>query len=478
MLDVECKRRQVCVTERMTHVRTRIAPSPTGEDIHIGNLYTALLNFAVANQSNGEFLVRIEDTDRERLVEGSETRILQTLKDYHLMYNEGPDKAGQFGPYRQSDRLAIYKEKVDELIKNNHAYYCFCTKERLSELRLKQQENKQTPRYDKYCLTNNSDAKKRIESGEKYVVRLNVPKGKQITFTDLIRGEISFNSSEVDDQVLLKSDGFPTYHLAVVVDDYLMKITHVIRAEDWISSTPKHVLLYQAFGWDLPQFAHVPLLRNTDKSKLSKRKNPVWARWYLLEGYLPEAVLNYLALMGWSHPEEKEYFSLPEFVELFKITDVKPVGPIFDQKKLTWMNQQYIQDLSDSELFMRLKVFMESDFVIDDNLLEKLIPLLKTRMRVLKDVYELVDHFISEPNITPRSETETQIVQTLIIGFSEISEWNEENVFSACRAVMEQYNIRMPVLYYLLTGQERGLPLPESLVLLGKETVIKRLRSL
>lgn len=462
----------------MTHVRTRIAPSPTGDDIHIGNLYTALLNFAVANQSNGEFLVRIEDTDRERLVEGSEARILQTLKDYHLEYNEGPDKTGQFGPYRQSDRLAIYKEKVDELIKNNNAYYCFCTKERLSELRLKQQENKQTPRYDKYCLTNNSDAKKRIESGEKHVVRLNVPKGKEITFTDLIRGEISFNSSEVDDQVLLKSDGFPTYHLAVVVDDYLMKITHVIRAEDWISSTPKHVLLYQAFGWDLPQFAHVPLLRNTDKSKLSKRKNPVWARWYLHEGYLPEAVLNYLALMGWSHPEEKEYFSLSEFVELFKITDVKPVGPIFDQKKLTWMNQQYIQDLSDSELFLRLKAFMESDFVIDDNLLEKLIPLLKTRMRVLKDVYELVDHFISEPNITPRNETETQIVQTLVSGFSEISEWNEENVFSVCKTVMEQYNIRMPVLYYLLTGQERGLPLPESLVLLGKETVIKRLRSL
>lgn len=465
----------VCQIVIMNSVRTRIAPSPTGEDIHIGNLYTALLNFAVARHSDGDFLVRIEDTDRVRLVEGSEDRILQTLKEYNLDYNEGPDKAGDYGPYRQSERLAIYKEKVGELLANNHAYYCFCTKERLTKLREEQQSRKETPRYDKFCLNQVSDSEERVRKGEEYVVRLNVPKNVSITFSDVIRGEIAFSSNEVDDQVILKSDGFPTYHLAVVVDDHLMKISHVIRAEDWISSTPKHVLLYKAFGWELPIFAHVPLLRNPDKSKLSKRKNPVWARWYLHEGYLPEAMLNYLALMGWSHPDEKEYFSLDEFISLFDIKDVKPVGPIFDQKKLTWMNQHYIQKLSDRELKKRLLSFVDSNLSISDEMLDTLVPLLKTRMRTLRDIYPLVDHFINEPQITPRNSDEKNAAEMLYASFSSIEDWTSENIFDVCKFVMEKFKVRMPVLYYLLTGEERGLPLPESLVILGKEKTLKRL---
>ena len=311
-------------------VRTRIAPSPTGEDIHIGNLYTALINWAWAKKHKGKFIIRIEDTDQERLVKGSEEKILQTIKEYGLNYDESTDIGGQYGSYRQSERLSVYKKYADELIKKKAAYYCTCTKERLAELRAAQQKQKQIPKYDKHCLTKQKEVKEEIKKGKSYVVRLNVPNNREIKFNDLIRGEIKIMSDNLDDQVLMKSDGFPTYHLAVVVDDYLMKISHIIRAEEWLSSTPKHILLFEAFGWDLPIFAHVPILRNPDRSKLSKRKNPVWASWYLKQGYLPEAVLNYLALMGWSHPEQKEIFSLDEFVKVFDLKDIKSSGPAFD----------------------------------------------------------------------------------------------------------------------------------------------------
>ncbi len=307
----------------MSSVRTRIAPSPTGDDIHIGNLYTALINYAVAKKNNGKFIIRIEDTDRTRYREGAESRILASIKAYNLQYDEGPDIGGPYAPYRQSERLPEYKKFALELVQNGTAYYCVCTKERLEKLKEEQIKNNERTKYDKHCLRTQEEAKRLIDLGTPYVIRLNVATDKEILFNDLIRGEIRINSNEIDDQVLLKSDGFPTYHLGVVVDDHLMNITHIIRAEEWISSTPKHVLLYEAFGWEQPIFAHLPILRNPDRSKLSKRKNPVWASWYLDEGYLPEAVLNYLALMGWSHPEGKEFFSLDEFVDAF---DLKRVG--------------------------------------------------------------------------------------------------------------------------------------------------------
>ena len=323
-------------------VRTRIAPSPTGDDLHIGNLYTALINWAYAKKNKGQFIVRIEDTDRERLVKGSEEKILSTLKDFGLTPDESPGVIGPYSPYRQSERLEIYKKYAEDLVKKGVAYYCYCSKERLDKLRQKLQAEKKIPKYDKYCLGHEACNMKH-ETREKYVIRLNVKENINITFHDEIHGDITFNSNDIDDQVLIKSDGFPTYHLAVVVDDYLMKISHVIRAEEWISSTPKHILIYEAMEWKKPVFAHLPILRNPDRSKLSKRKNPVWASWYLKEGFIPEAVLNYLSLMGWSHPEQKEIFSIEEFLEVFDLKDIQAVGPVFDVAKLKWLNGEYIR---------------------------------------------------------------------------------------------------------------------------------------
>src|SRR3989344_2339857 len=282
------------------NVRTRIAPSPTGEDLHIGNLYTALINWAVAKKNQGKFIVRIEDTDRERFLEGAEETILNSLDKFGLSPDESPKVGGDYEPYRQSERLEIYQKYAAELLEKGLAYYCNCSKEKLEELR---KEEGETHVYKKHRESCDDQTK-----SDKSVIRLKVPEDEDITFNDLIRGDITINSKQLDDQILIKSDGYPTYHLAVVVDDYLMKISHIIRAEEWISSTPKHILLYRSLGWDVPIIAHMPILRNSDKSKLSKRKNPVWVTWYLKDGFLPEAVLNYLALMGWSHPEGKEIF--------------------------------------------------------------------------------------------------------------------------------------------------------------------------
>ncbi|TSC53768.1 MAG: glutamyl-tRNA synthetase, partial [Microgenomates group bacterium LiPW_16] len=321
----------------MDKVRVRIAPSPTGEDLHIGNVYTALINYVFAKQNKGKFIIRIEDTDRTRLVPGAEEKILDSLCWLNLPYDEGPDIGGPYAPYRQSERLPVYQKLAQELIKVGAAYYCFCTHETLEEMRKTQQEKREPPRYDQRCRRLDiKEVKSRLQKGEPHVVRLKVPQAGQTKFNDLIRGEISFENGLLDDQVLLKSDGYPTYHLAVVVDDYLMKISHVIRAEEWISSTPKHILIYKALGWEPPVYAHLPLLRNPDRSKLSKRRNPVWVSWYRKQGYLPEAILNYLALMGWAHPEGKEIFPLEEFIKKFKLEKVQTTGPVFDLTKLEW----------------------------------------------------------------------------------------------------------------------------------------------
>lgn len=455
-------------------VRTRIAPSPTGNDIHIGNLYTALINFAYAQKMHGKFIVRIEDTDRTRLVEGAIEKIITSLEKYGLTVDEGPLQKGEFGPYIQSQRLEIYKNYVTELINKDKAYYCYCSKERLMEIKEEQGENTHFRHWD-VCNDRNNEEKR--EQGELYVVRLKVPSNYEISFTDLIRGNITINSDQIDDQILIKSDGYPTYHMAVVIDDYLMQISHIIRAEEWISSTPKHVLLYQAFGWELPIFVHLPILRNPDKSKLSKRKNPVWASWYIDEGYLPEAVLNFLALMGWSHPEEKEIFTLEEFITVFDLKDINPVGPVFDIVKLTWMNQQYIQNMDNNTLLKKIQAFY-ADRELDETLLMRLLPILKTRMETLKDFEKLTNHFFNEPEVTFRNATEKEVAKELFKSFEDVKEWTSEMIFPICKEVMQKHSIRMPVLYYLLTGEERGLPLPQSLEVLGKDRTVKRLQSL
>ncbi|MCX7956194.1 MAG: glutamate--tRNA ligase, partial [Patescibacteria group bacterium] len=401
-------------------IRTRIAPSPTGEDLHVGSIAVGLMNYAWAKKNNGQFIVRIEDTDRKRLVEGAEEKILATLDLIGLIPDESPKKGGFYGPYRQSERLEIYKKYADELINKGFAYYCICTSERLEVLRKEQMLKKQVPKYDRYCLNHQDEVIKKIKNGEKYVVRLKVPENQEIVVDDIVRGKVKFNTKDIDDQVLLKSDGFPTYHLAVVVDDYLMKITHVIRGEEWLPSTPKHIILYQAFGWKIPFYAHIPLLRNPDRSKLSKRRNPVWASWYLTQGILPEALLNYLALMGWSHPEQKEIFSLDEYVKVFDLKDIQKTAPIFDPVKLEWMNGEYIRKTQNSKLKIQILDFYKKHQQknLPEKLVEKTIPLIQERIKKLSEYWDYCQFFFEEPkeyqiNLSDKKEILEKIYQEL-----------------------------------------------------------------
>ena len=463
-------------------VRTRIAPSPTGEDLHIGNLYTALINWAWARKNKGKFIVRIEDTDRRRYIKGAEKRILQTLKEFGLSYDESIDEEGDFGPYRQSERLDIYRRYAEKLIENGSAYYCFCSPERLSVLREKQRKEKKVPRYDRHCLQayTLNQAKEKVRRGEKYVIRLKVPRGKEISFNDAVRGKITFNTDNIDDQVLMKSDGFPTYHLAVVIDDYLMRITHVIRAEEWISSTPKHVILYKAFGWDLPIFAHVPVLRNPDKSKLSKRKNPVWASWYLEQGYIPEAVLNYLSLMGWSHPQEKEIFSLSEYMQVFDLKDIKPVGPIFDVVKLRWMNGEYIRMMENKKLANKLFKFFKKQYPQD--LIKKTVPLIKTRIKTLAEYDDLCRFLVERPKRYEKDLSQQQrLLQKILLSLEDIVSWKSENITDSMMQIIQKESIGVGKFFMILrvaiSGKKITPPISESMEILGKDECLKRIKS-
>ncbi len=463
-------------------VRTRIAPSPTGQDIHIGNLYTAYINWAFAKKHKGQFIIRIEDTDRTRYVEGAEQKILKTISSFGLDYDESVDRDGPYKPYRQSERLEIYKKYAEELIKKDKAYYCVCSKERLDEVRKQMIADKKVPKYDKHCLSIQEEVKKKVQAGDSYVIRLNVPENVEVTFPDVIRGDVTINTNNIDDQVLMKSDGFPTYHLAVVIDDHLMEITHVIRAEEWISSTPKHVLLYKAFGWELPIFAHLPILRNPDKTKLSKRKNPVWASWYLEQGYLPEAILNYLALMGWSHPDEKDIFDSQEFINVFTLERVSPVGPAFDPKKLEWMNGQYIMKLSDIDLKEKLASFYK-DTKLDEQFIEQTVPLIKERIKKLSDYLPLVSFFFEKPltyevDLTDSKELIEQVSKKL----ESISEWKAEIIGNTMMELAKELEVPNSKFFMTLrvsiTGKKITPPLNESMVILGKEECLNRLRNL
>lgn len=463
-------------------VRTRIAPSPTGQDIHIGNLYTAYINWAFARKHKGQFIIRIEDTDRTRYVEGAEEKILNSFKSYGLDYDESIDKKGPHAPYRQSERLEIYKKHVEELIEKGNAYYCICTKERLDEVRKGMIAEKKVPKYDKYCLTKQEEVKTAIEKGAAYVVRLNVPENYDVVFQDVIRGEIKINTNNIDDQVLMKSDGFPTYHLAVVIDDHLMEISHVIRAEEWISSTPKHILLYNAFGWKLPIFAHLPILRNPDKSKLSKRKNPVWASWYLEQGYLPEAILNYLALMGWSHPEEKEIFDREEFISVFTLERVSPVGPAFDLKKLEWMNGQYIMKLSDDELTEKLVAFY-NEKKFGRSFVAKTVPLIKERIKTLSEYAPLVSFLLEKPTEYEVDLSDSKDLMSQISSRLEgISDWTADSIGSSMVALAKELGVSNSTFFMKLrvavSGKKITPPLNDSMELLGKEETIQRIQAL
>jgi glutamyl-tRNA synthetase len=348
--------------------RTRFAPSPTGY-LHIGGLRTALYNYLHTKKHDGTFLLRIEDTDRSRFIEGAMENLIETLNKVGLHYDEGPHKEANHGPYIQSERTDLYRKYADQLIKNAHAYHCFCTPERLTEMRERQAKNKQAPMYDRTCLNlDPEEVKSKIDAGIPFVIRQKIPHGKTLTFNDHIRGEVSFDTGTIDDQVLMKSDNYPTYHLANVVDDHHMEISHVIRGEEWLPSTPKHILLYQAFGWDVPEYAHIPLLLNKDKSKLSKRQGDVSVESYLAKGYCPEAIINFIALLGW-HPgegEEKEVYTLEELINLFSLEKVHKAGAIFDIEKLDWFNYVWNKKNHNKKLASIAKK-IDPDVIIDLN---------------------------------------------------------------------------------------------------------------
>src|SRR5882724_7138330 len=379
------------MTAPAKQVRVRIAPSPTG-DPHVGTAYIALFNYVFARQQGGKFVLRIEDTDQSRARTDSEQMIFDALHWVGLTWDEGPDVGGPFAPYRQSERGHYYREHTQILLDRGEAYRCFCTEDRLAKLRIQQQAEKRTLGYDRHCRELDPADGARRAAGEPFVVRLKVPLAGPITFHDLLRGEVTRDAKEIDDQVLLKSDGMPTYHLANVVDDHLMKITHVCRAEEWISSTQKHVLLYRAFGSDAPVFVHMPLLRNADKdkTKISKRKQPVSVNYYRDIGILPEALLNFLGTMGWSFGGDREKFTLPEMIDVFSWDRVSLGGPVFNLEKLTWLNEKYLHELSIEALADRVIAWR-----LNKDYLMTVLPLVQKRIRKLDELIPATEFLFS-----------------------------------------------------------------------------------
>lgn len=462
-------------------VRTRIAPSPTGYP-HIGTIYQALFDYAFAHKHGGQFIIRIEDTDRERFVEDAEEKIYAAFDWFGLPEDESPRKGGAKGPYRQSERLELYRKHAMELVKKGHAYHCFCSKERLEEMRKIMQAEKKSPMYDKHCRKfTKEEVQKRLNEKTQYVIRMKIPDNEQIRVRDEIRGEIVFDSNTVDDQVILKSDGFPTYHLAVVVDDHLMEVTHVVRGEEWLSSTPKHILLYRYFGWQAPHIFHTPVLRNPDKSKLSKRHGHTNVQWYREQGFFPEAILNFLALMGWSHPEGREIFSLEEFIQLFELKDLKPIGPIFDLTKLEWLNGEYIRKSQIANLKSQILRFYDNKF--PEELVEETIPLIQERIKKLSDYLPLCEFFFKSP-----TEWEVDLsgkkalLKKISEGLNEIREWKAGVIGEKMQEFAQTLGVKNSEFFMTLrvaiTGKKISPPLNESMEILGKEECIKRLQML
>ncbi|HEX5414401.1 MAG TPA: glutamate--tRNA ligase [Chloroflexota bacterium] len=468
-------------------VRVRIAPSPTG-DPHVGTAYMALFDLAFARKNGGQFILRIEDTDQNRYVENSEPQIFDTLRWLGLEWDEGPDKGGPFGPYRQSERLPIYQEYARQLVEAGHAYPCWCTGERLTAMREEQRKRGEPPRYDRLCLGKSREERAKLPGfSDRPVIRMLVPENPPLVFDDLIRGET--HAPFPDDQVLLKSDGFPTYHLAVVVDDHRMEISHVTRGEEWISSTPKQLLLYEWFGWEPTKWAHFPLLRNADRSKISKRKNPA-ARllWFKEQGFLPEALLNFLALMGWSMPDGREIFSFADLTENFAWERFSPVGPIFDVEKLDWLNGQYVQAMPDDEFLARIQPFLPSSQ--QNEALRRLVGPLKERTKRLSEVKDQVGFLFAEPlPVDPalllKQGFPRETAVEALGAAAEIARAVESFESGALETAFDAENQRrgwkrrafFMTIRVATTGQTATPPLFDTLAALGRERTVGRLES-
>lgn len=476
-----------------TNIRVRFAPSPTGE-LHIGGARTALYNYLFAKQAGGQFIIRIEDTDRERLVEGSLARILEGLRWLGLTWDEGPDIGGPQAPYVQSQRLTRYQAAAAELVIKGAAYYCFCSLQRLEVLREVQQAQKLPTRYDRECLKLTAEVvKQKLAAGEAYTVRLKVPAGVT-TFTDIVRGSVSITNTEVDDQVLLKSDGFPTYHLANVVDDHDMAISHVIRGEEWLPSTPKHILLYQAFGWNIPVFAHLPNVLNEQRAKLSKRRDgaAVWVETYRQQGYLPQALVNGLALLGWHPKDDREQFTLPELVKDFSLERVQKAGAIFSIKKLDWFNAAYLKQLSSAELEALLVPYytaLASEHGRQPEATSALTEVLRTRLTTLGEATDKARWFFRSPVplsldlVVPKGSSSIKTNEALTASLAvlqRVGEWTLAEVQRALESAIRPGTFTRAELLWpvrvALTGERQSPDVFGVAWALGRDEACARLR--
>ena len=466
-------------------LRTRIAPSPTGPP-HIGTAYVALFNICFAQSQGGICLFRLEDTDRRRFIENAEADIMAALRWLGLDWKEGPDCGGDFGPYRQSERTAIYREHAKQLLAEGRAFRCFCTQEVLQNRRQVQKAQQGAFGYDGHCLKIDvAKAKTRAQAGEPYVVRMKRPDHGVCRFEDQLRGVIEIDWRQVDMQVLLKADGLPTYHLANVVDDHLMQVSHVIRGEEWINSTPKHLLLYQYFGWDVPVFYHLPLLRNADKSKVSKRKNPTSLNDYRDQGLLPEAMLNYLALMGWSMADGREVFSLQEMVDAFDVRRLSLGGAAFDPEKLSWLSGQWIRSMPPEVLTSRyLEWLPESERakLPEPQKFEAIMALVQPRAERFDQIMAQIDYLIGDidpPEATllvranaDQTEKIKNHLYLALYQLKKVSGWNKDNIQQALAEVATRLEMKMKFflrpIFVAISGRQVMLPLFHSMVLLGR----------
>jgi glutamyl-tRNA synthetase len=464
-----------------------VAPSPTG-DPHVGTAYQALFNKAFAERTGGQFLLRIEDTDQTRSTRASEEMIFRALRWLGLGWDEGPDVGGPHAPYRQSERTAIYREHADLLLERGAAYPCFCKPERLESLRAAQEAAKQPPRYDRTCSAIPPDEARARAASEPHVVRLLVPPEGSTVVHDELRGDVAFENLGVDDQVLLKSDGFPTYHLANVVDDHLMEITHVIRGEEWLPSTPKHVLLYEGFGWRPPRFLHTPLLRNPDRSKFSKRKNPTSLDWYRGQGFLPEAMVNFLGTLGWSHPDGSDFFSYAQFVERFDWDRVSLAGPIFDMAKLTHLNGLWIRSKPVEEV---ARLLLEGGFTrhggADRALFMAAVALIHDRLTTLVEFDDLTAFFFDDPAEVPVKDlvgkagpnVTRDVIEAVRRRLEDLRPWAKEGIEATVRELAGASPLRPRDVFMSLrvasTGRTVSTPLFETMAAIGRDATLRRL---
>ena len=476
----------------MTKIRTRFAPSPTGR-MHVGNLRSALYEFLIAKHAGGDFMLRIEDTDQERFVEGAVDIIYDTLAKAGITHDEGPDKDGGYGPYVQSERMktGIYMKYARELIEKGEAYYCFCDKERLSTLKTEVVEGKEIMIYDKHCLhLGKEEVEKNLAEGKPFVIRQNIPMEGTTTFHDELYGDITVDNAELDDMILIKSDGYPTYNFANVVDDHTMNITHVVRGNEYLSSSPKYQRLYDAFGWKSPVYIHLPLITDENHKKLSKRSGHSSFEDLLEQGFLPEAVVNYIALLGWSPEDNREIFSLDELIKEFDYHRINKSPSVFDYMKLKWMNGEYIKAMADEAFYTMAEPYLKS--VIKKDLdLHKIAAMVKTRIEVFPDICDLIDFFETLPEYDPEmythkkmktnKETSLAVLQELCPVFEQQEDYSNDALYQLLTTFAAEHEYKngyvlWPVRTAVSGKQMTPAGATEIMEILGKEESINRIR--